>query len=379
MRGVKYIAPIFDHSGYGEAARNYILALHRAGVPLTISPHCFEQDPPPVGTAVERDILTSLVHKNVDYDVVIVHLTPDLAPSYVRQYPNKYIIGYTVWETSLLHPLWVESCNQVNEVWVPSEWNVQSFRESGVTVPIYKIPHGIDPKVYSYTDPSQFSIAGLGEDKPFIFYSIMQWNARKNPDGLLRAYFNAFSSGENVRLLLKAYVGRGLPAQEDMRQLKEMVRRIKADMQLPDFPRMNLITESLSSEQMHALHMYGDAYISLPHGEGFGLCFLEAGLAGKPVIATGAGGQMEYLTEENSYLVPYMWDYVSGMGGFNRWYWGCQQWARPNIVEASRMMRQVFDYPEEARARAQKLQRRIKKEFSWEAVSNIMIARLKEL
>lgn len=367
------------NSGYGEASRSYVLALHAAGIPLTVHPHCFEPDPPPVGTASERAIFDSLVNKDIDFDIVIVHLTPDLAPPYVQQYADKYVISYTVWETSKLHPLWVDACNKVNEVWVPSEWNIKSFRDSGVTVPLFKIHHGIDPDTYLHTDPSKFTITGLDKDNTFVFYSIMQWNARKNPDGLLRAYFNAFTAEDNVRLVLKAYVGRGLPSHEEMRQLKEMIKRIKADMQLPYFPKMNLIVDSLSTEQMRALHLYGDAYVSLPHGEGFGLTSFEAGLAGNPVIVTGVGGQMEYMTEENSYPVSYMWEFVAGMGSFNPWYWGNQEWARPSNVEAARLMRYVYDNRAAATEKAKKLQSRIKTEFNWEAVANQMITRLKAL
>jgi replicative DNA helicase Mcm len=92
------------NSGYGEASRNYVLALHRAGVPVTVTPHCFERNPPVVGSAADRETLKEIVNKDIDFDVVIVHLTPDLAPAYVRKYPDKYVISYTVWETSKLHP-----------------------------------------------------------------------------------------------------------------------------------------------------------------------------------------------------------------------------------------------------------------------------------
>src|SRR5690349_772973 len=135
MRGVKYIAPYRDFSGYGEASRNYILALHRAGVPITIEPRCFDVNPPLIASAEEREILDSLEHKDIDFDVIVVHLTPDLAPGYVTAYPDKYVISYTVWETSLLHPRWVEACNQVKEVWVPCQWNIDSFKQSGVKTP----------------------------------------------------------------------------------------------------------------------------------------------------------------------------------------------------------------------------------------------------
>jgi glycosyltransferase involved in cell wall biosynthesis len=377
VKGIKYIGPVFDHSGYGEASRNYVLALSRAGVPITLQPHCFEKNPPPVASPADRQVLNSLVNKQIEFDTVIIHLTPDLAPAYVKQFPDKYVISYTVWETSKLHPLWADACNHVDEVWVPCDWNVESFKNSGVTVPVYKIHHGIDTKMYDELPPGP-SVLGL-DSSTYTFFSVMQWNYRKNPEGLLRSYFNTFSPEENVRLVLKAYIGGGHSPQKEAQMIREVVTRIKGDMQITDFPRVSLITEQLPSEQLRSLYRDADAYVSLTHGEGFGLTMFEAGLAGKPVIATGKGGNMEYMNHENSYPVPAMWDYVYGMSTFNQWYQGDQQWARPNLVEASKIMRHVFENREEASQKGKLLSEYIKAEFSWDKVANQMLNRLKEI
>ena len=37
MLGVKYVAPVFDSSGYGNASREYIYSLHNKGVPITVT------------------------------------------------------------------------------------------------------------------------------------------------------------------------------------------------------------------------------------------------------------------------------------------------------------------------------------------------------
>jgi hypothetical protein len=86
----------------------------------------------------------------------------------------------------------------------------------------------------------------------FTFLSVMQWNFRKNPEGLLRAYFNAFSDRDDVRLVLKAYIGGGQPPNKEAELIKEVVGRIKADMQLPSYPRVSLITETLSSDKLRS-------------------------------------------------------------------------------------------------------------------------------
>lgn len=377
MKGVKYIGPYNDHSGYGQASRSYILALHRRGVPLVIEPFCFERNPPEVLSHEERLIFNNLEKSVAEFDKVIIHLTPDLLPRITPRYPGKHIISYTVWETDRLFPLWVDCLNQVDEVWVPSTWNKTSFEDSGVTVPVHVVPHGINEDMFEGVSASD-SVVGNINSSTYVFYSILQWNARKNPDALIRAYYNSFTPADDVRLVLKAYIGRGMTPTQDAEAIKDIVMRIRADMRLPEYPKLNLITDSLSDEQLKALHMRGDCYISLPHGEGWGLTMFEAGLAGKPVIATGAGGNMEFMTDENSYPVTARPSFVYGMSNFNPWYTGNQKWFDPDEVEASELMRHVFSNQEEAKAKGALLQQDIKTKFSWDRVADVMVNRLED-
>ena len=48
-----------------------------------------------------------------------------------------------------------------------------------------------------------------------------------------------------------------------------------------------------------------DCYVSLHRSEGFGLTLAEAMALGKPVIATGYSGNLDFMTPETSYLVPW--------------------------------------------------------------------------
>jgi len=75
IKGIKYISPTFDNSGYAKASRGNILALHRLGIPLTLSPVSFEKMRPDLG--IDGPILQGLVNKEIDYNIVITHLTPE--------------------------------------------------------------------------------------------------------------------------------------------------------------------------------------------------------------------------------------------------------------------------------------------------------------
>src|SRR5438094_5077616 len=98
--------------------------------------------------------------------------------------------------------------------------------------------------------------------------------------------------------------------------------------------------------------------------------------AGKPVIATAYSGNLEFMTEENSYLVPF--DLVPiGLG--------CEpyppeaRWAEPDVDVAARLMREVFDHPETARARAERARHELLETHGLEARARFVRQRLGEI
>ena len=102
---------------------------------------------------------------------------------------------------------------------------------------------------------------------------------------------------------------------------------------------------------MNALLGLCDCYVSLHRSEGLGLTMAEAMALGKPVIATGYSGNLHFMTPDNSYLVDYVTAGVTA---------GCDPypvtavWAAPNLDQAARFMRAVYEQPAEAAARARR-------------------------
>ena len=108
IKGIKYISPCFDHSGYGRASRENIKALHSKGVPITLSPISFEKVKADLGK--DGDLLRTMVDKDIEYNVVFIQLTPEFYSKYREN--NKVNIGYTVWENSRLHNTWPGFINE---------------------------------------------------------------------------------------------------------------------------------------------------------------------------------------------------------------------------------------------------------------------------
>src|SRR5574338_1358800 len=370
MFGVKYIGPVFDGSGYAEAARQYVLSIHKQGYPITLAPITFEKTRPFLGE--DGAILESLVNKPIHYDKVIVHSTPDLWQSFTRHEKNKKIIGYTVWETDKLHPIWVSACNRVSEVWVPCDWNMEVFANSGVKRPLFKVPHAIQvPNADAVRD---FTLSGV-DPAAFVFYSIFQWQERKNPYGLLTSFCSAFRETDNVVLVLKTYRH---DQGGDKDTIKQLVLDYRKYITLDDYPRMFLLVENLSTEDIWALHKRGDCFVLLQRSEGWGLPHFEAAAMGKPVITPGYGGQTEFLKPDNSYLTNYTETPVTGMP-WSPYYRADQFWAEPDLKDAIRLMRHVYNNRDEAKEKGRKAREYIEANFTIEHIGKQIVDRLREI
>jgi len=94
----------------------------------------------------------------------------------------------------------------------------------------------------------------------------------------------------------------------------------------------------LSRPELTALMNISDCYLSLHRSEGFGMTIGEAMLLGKPAIATNYSGNVDFMTDENSYLVDYrVVPLTRDYGPYMRGY----AWAEPDLAQAAQFMREV--------------------------------------
>lgn len=359
VKGIKYISPCLNNSGYAKAARGYILALHKQGVPLTVSPVSFEEAHPDLGA--DTNVIMGLIDKDIDYDTVVIHTTPEFWSRYREE--GKTNIGYTVWETDALHYTWPSYINNnVDKVLVPCSWNAEVFKSSGVTIPVEVVPHVVD----SFLDKEDYqAVLDIPDKNTFLFYSINQWTERKNPLATIKAFWTAFQKDENVALVLKTY-GSNYSEQEK-ESIKATIMRLKKMIVLPKYPPVYLILDMLSEDEITSLHKQCNCYIALDRGEGWGMSTANAGAAGNPVITTGFGGVMEYLTPANSFLVSYVETPVSGMP-FSPWYLGTMNWAEASPSHGASLAKYVYENYDDALFKSKQLQESLSKKYSVEAI-----------
>jgi glycosyltransferase involved in cell wall biosynthesis len=309
MKKILYIAPVKDFSGYATASRGYVRALHKAGADIAVRSVSYDKADSNKGyqpTELELGLLKKPIY---DADIIIQHITPN-EMRLPRTLVNKVNIAISAWETNRIPDYWVKKLNQFDGVITFCDTSVKAFCDSGVTVPVYKVPHCFDIASYSnIEDIKPLELQGGGNeflDNRFIFYNISQFGQKKGLDVLLQAYFYAFyENPQDVLLILKTYVqmyGR----QDEDQKISQWIAQIKASMRLPQYPPVALITATMTEEQVRRLHALGDCYANSARAEGWSIPAFEALACGKKLVTTNWGGMQEYVNcGNNVYLVDY--------------------------------------------------------------------------
>lgn len=348
-------------SGYAVSAKNFMLSLDDLNVDIRYKYVYGKGTPFPVDEREHTD----------NYRINIIK-----DRKFIKDYPQvvygqgdvfykndgKYKIGYTMLETTGIPKEWVRQCNLMDEVWVPSSFNVETFRNSGVKVPIYVIPLGIDPNYYSP------NIESYKRHDKYTFLSVFEWGERKAPEVLLKAYTKAFSKKDNVLLLCKVINNDGsINVQEEIRKL-----------QLPEEgPEIIfLYNTKFADYDMPTLYRSADCFVIPTRGEGWGMPILEAMACGLPTIATDWSSQMDFFNKSNGYPVD-VEKLIEAKAKCP--YYDGFKWANPSEEHLIENLRYVYDHQEEATQKGMKASDEVRKIWTWEKAAEKMLQRLDKI
>jgi glycosyltransferase involved in cell wall biosynthesis len=370
---------VHDQQGYARASREYLLALDRAGVDVKIEPLNFGT-PSAVLEMEQVNKLKELIQKPRDMSkkqILVYHAQPYGIDANAEREHNGYdkVIINTVWETTKVPANWFPFINYADAVIVPSSQNVQALVESGVTIPILKVPHGSDTDKFN-PDNEPFELEGL--DDTFKFLSIFQWQHRKAPDKLFKAFWNEFSEKDNVALVVKSYWGNNA-LKSDQRAVLDTLHKYKQYLGKNETNSAPVYFSSslFSDSELRGLYANTDVFVLPSRGEGVGLPYIEAMSSGIPCIATGWGGQTDFITDENGYLVDYklrQTTYANDEAiaqNFFHLFTDDMLWAEADVASLQKTMRHTYENREEVKAKGKQAREDMKK-MSWNDVGFIL-------
>ena len=357
--GVNVVGFFTSELGVGEVARQLIAGLDARQIPaLPIQ----GQLAPPSRQGV------SFSYARIDdaaYPINLICINGDGIPVFTREAGRSFFAGrHTIavwwWEVGSPPASWTGAYDSVDEVWVASDYVYDAIAPTS-PVPVVKITLPLlAPEVATRTRSQ------LGLPEGFLFLYVHDYHsvfARKHPIGLIDAFCKAFPPGSGAKLVLKSI--------NAATRIDEHERTMHAVAQHPDIA---LIDGYVSAAEKNAMIAQADCYVSLHRSEGFGLTLAEAMLMGKPVIATRFGGNLEYMDDENAYLVGYQ-PVAVGEGVYP--YPPDGIWADPDLDQAAALMRRVFSERAEAEACGRRAQAHMLKRHSPDVAGSVIERRLR--
>lgn len=326
--GLNFIGYAKAEMGLGEAMRMLV-----GSVNLLYTPFLVRDFNPALRNIQSNNSLNQYLSKQCSLNINCICIGPDLVyrlPIWLDQseWLKKYNIGYWFWELSRLPQEWKYAEKIVDEIWVNTEFVAKSMR--AICPKVTKIPFGVEFDVEALV-PSRAFFA-LPDDK-FIFLCSFDFNSsldRKNPKAVIDAFLKAFPSDlGNAILVIKSI--NGAPNNQALAELKHYTS---------SFNHIVYLDKYLNSAEMRSLIAVSDCYVSLHRSEGLGLGLAESMYLGKPTIATAYSGNMEFMNEYNSCLVPYELIPVERDQYLG---WEGQVWAEPNVDIAAELMKKLVN------------------------------------
>ncbi len=296
--------------------------------------------------------------------VSICNLNADFMPTLAETLPrhffeDRYVIGVWYWETEVFPPHQRVGFDFVDEVWVASR-HIREALEKVSPVPVRQFSHLIHPPRPAGRETLP---PFLNNDRfAFLFcFDFRSMAERKNPIGACEAFVRAFPEvlPDGPLLVIKSVAA----YPDNSLEFLDLQRRFGHR------PDIHFMDGWLPLEQRDALMNRADCYVSLHRAEGLGLTLLESMSLGKPCIGTAYSGNMDFMTPENSWLIPFELVPV----GLNRWPFDKSHlWADPDPGAASAAMREAFSDPAVLREKGRQARETVATRHSPAAVADVM-------
>lgn len=353
--GFNLIGYVYAELGVGEAARSMALAATEVALPYSVVDVGYQSS----NRQTDFRVREKAVRERFDIDMLYVNA--DQTPTTLEYLASKghpaagYRIGYWHWEQPRLSEQFLGSFDGLDEVWVPTSF-VHEAVSAISPIPVYKVPHALQFSVDGKWTRGSF---GLPEDKftVLVMYDFHSYRFRKNPEAAIDAFKRVAKGRKDMCLVIKT-INAGNYV-DDYTALKREVR---------DLDSVVFIDEVYARDQLYGLEANCDCLLSLHRAEGFGLGPAEMMYLGKPVIATGWSGNMEFMTPMNSCPVNYdlrplekpLGVYVAGL-----------DWAEPDVEHAADYLKRLVEDPSLAHDIGQRAQHDIRRQLNPKVIGEL--------
>lgn len=311
---------------------------------------------------------------------------------------GKHNIGVTAGiETTICDPSWLEGCNRMDLILTSSEHSKAVFQSSKFTQqnqakqvvanielkkPIEVLLEGADlSKYFKASTTFDYNVCkDLDTIKEnFCYLLVGHWlqgdfgEDRKNIGYTIKAFLEVFKNKKNKpALVLK--VSQGATSILDRDRILKKIEDVRRTVSGNNLPNIYLIHGDLDDKEINAIYNHPKikAMVSFTKGEGFGRPLLEFSIVGKPIVASGWSGHIDFLPSDFVGLVGGTLNNIHPSAHVPNVLLNESQWFKPDDNQAGHALVDVFDKYKDYQEKAKRLAYRNKQNFSFDKMTEIL-------
>ena len=303
MKRVLVRGPLLSISGYGTHTRQVFRWLEsKPNVQVSAQILPWGRTPWLINPELEDGLVGKIMEASAPSQ-------PPFDASFQIQLPNewdpslaRYNVGISAFvETDKCNPAWIDACNRMQHVVVPSSFIKTTISNTGSVIPSVSVIPESYYDCLSQKAPSVDMDLNLTTDFNLLIFGQITgnnpWSDRKNTFFAIKWLCEEFADDPNVGIILKSNFGSNTTI--DRKVTANNMTSLLNEVRKGEYPKFYLLHGRLTPEEMHSIYKNPKikGMVSATRGEGFGLPFLEAAVSDLPILTTGWSGHLDFLNK----------------------------------------------------------------------------------
>lgn len=342
---IVWCGPPFDPGDHGADLRGLVLASLASGLLTRVEP-VLTPNTPVYLSDNQKKMFDDLNWRALPGNARVMQIWHGPTPYFSPDRQSAGIVGRAAFPMAGLSQEWIEWSDQLDFLWVPTDFSRDAFVRSGMSTDKVKVlPPCVDPEFFRENTPP----VALNTGRTFNFLAFIEWTPLTSSapplsgwDVLIRAWARAFRTDDDVALVLVAHAHPSITLQE----ISEAVHRLMTEETGgQSVAPIQLQAGWPAHPSLPSLYAAANAYVQPSRAEAWGRQSIEAMASGLAVIGTRWGAHLDFMNDQNSFLLDCR--LVESATSENE----PHGWAEPSVEQLADLMREVREHQDATRQR----------------------------